>query len=88
MATREQIEELLSELQLETIKKALANIKNEEASPQDLRNAITILKDNGFTMRDVVGGPTPREFLEDLNKNMPKLPNINDLGEIIDVDTE
>lgn len=89
MATRGEIEELLAELQFETIEQVLKNIKSGEASPQDIRNAISILKDNGFTMRDVPNGaPDPSKFLEDINKNIPKLPNINNLGEIIDADIE
>lgn len=89
MAKRDKIEELLAQLHLHTIEKILNNVKSSEASPQDIRNAITILKDNGFTMRDVPSdAPDPSHFLEDLNKNLPKLPNINDLGEVIEADIE
>lgn len=89
MATRDKIEELLAELQYHTIEQVLENIKSGEATPQDIRNAITILKDNGFTMRDIPNGaPDPSKFLEDINKNMPKLPNINDYGEVIEADIE
>lgn len=89
MATRDEIEVLLADLQFHTIKGVLSNIKSGEATPQDIRNAITLLKDNGFTMRDVPSGaPDPSVFLEDLNRNLPKLPSINDLGEIIDTDIE
>lgn len=89
MATRDKIEELLAELQFHTIEEVLKNIKSGGATSKDIRNAITILKDNGFTMRDIPNGaPDPSKFLEDLNKNLLKLPNINDLGEIVDVDME
>lgn len=89
MATRDEIIELLASLQFHTIEEILKNIKSGEASPQDIRNAITVLKDNGFTLRDIPNGaPDPSKFIEELNKNMPKLPNINDLGEIIDTDIE
>lgn len=89
MATRDEIEKLLADLQFHTIEQVLENIKSGEATPQDIRNAITILKDNGFTMRDIPNGaPDPKAFLEDIGKNLPKLPTINSVGEIIDADID
>lgn len=89
MATRDKIEELLAELQYHTIEQVLKNIKSGKAAPQDIRNAITVLKDNGFTMRDVPNGaPNPQQFLEDINKNMPKLPHISETGELIEAEYE
>lgn len=89
MATRDEIEKLLANLQYHTIEQVLTNIKSGEATPQDIRNAITLLKDNGFTMRDIPNGaPDPSKFLEDINQNMTKLPHISDTGEIIEADLE
>ena len=88
MANNQTLEELFASLQVATIEEVIKVIKSGEATSGDVRNAISLLKDNGFTMRDVPNGTDPNKFLEDLSASMPQLPNISANGEIIEVEAE
>jgi len=58
--TKEQyieLEKLLGELQLATIKRVLASVQSDEASPSDIKNALTLLKDNSITLDNAKGDP-------------------------------
>lgn len=82
------IEGLFVDLMSATIEQVLKTIKSGTADAKDIRNAITLLKDNGFTMRDVPTNKKPDEFLAELAKSIPALPNITPYGEIIDIEDE
>jgi methanogenic corrinoid protein MtbC1 len=76
------VEDLFIELMSSTVKDVIGTIKSGEATPQDIRNAITLLKDNGFTMRDVPSDMDPNKFIEEISSI--KLPQISLSGDIID----
>lgn len=78
----EKVENLFIDLMSSTVKEVISTIKSGEATPQDIRNAITLLKDNGFTMRDVPSEMDPNRFIEEIGSIA--LPRISASGEIID----
>lgn len=84
----EKIESLFVDLMACTIQEVIDKIKSGEADSKDVRNALTLLKDNGFTLRDVPSDKKPEEFLDELAQAFPALPNISSNGEIIEADLE
>lgn len=82
----QKVEDLFIELMSSTVQDVITTIKSGEASPQDIRNAITLLKDNGFTMRDIPSDMNPDKMIEEIS-NIP-LPFISANGDIIDGEIE
>lgn len=82
----QKIESLFIEMMELTLKDTIAKLKSKEADSKDIRNAITLLKDNGFTLRDIPVSKKPEEFLAELAKTLPQLPAISCYGEIIEYD--
>lgn len=80
---KERIQGLFIDIMELTLKDTIAKLKSGEADSKDIRNAITLLKDNGFTLRDLDVAKDPNEFLAELAQNMPRLPKLNKYGEII-----
>lgn len=79
----EKVEGLFIDLMVTTLEKTLAKLKSQAADSKDVRNAITLLKDNGFTMRDLRTTKDPEEFLAELMATLPALPAISPNGEIV-----
>lgn len=70
-----QLEELLGELQLETIKSLLKSVKSGEATSGDIRNALTLLKDNSINLDHAKGDPMT--FLGTLSASVAQLPYLD-----------
>lgn len=79
------VENLFIEMMELTLKDIIKKLKSGEAVSSDVRNAVALLKDNGFTLRDIPMSRKPEEFLAELAKSLPQLPVISAHGEIIDV---
>lgn len=79
------VEGLFIELMSSTIENVLDKLKSGQADSKDIRNAITLLKDNGFTLRDIPMNKDPNEVLAEIAKSIPALPNLSATGEVIDL---
>ncbi|PPB52946.1 hypothetical protein [Campylobacter hyointestinalis] len=79
------VEELFIDLMSCTLENVLEKLKSGSADSKDVRNAITLLKDNGFTLRDIPMNKDPNEVLSEIAKTLPALPNLSKNGEIIDL---
>lgn len=79
----EKVEALFIEMLELTLKDTVRKLK-EGADAKDVRNAIALLKDNGFTLRDIPITRKPDELLAELAKSLPQLPYISQHGEIIE----
>lgn len=79
------VEELFIELMSNTIENVLDKLRSGQADSKDIRNAITLLKDNGFTLRDIPMNKDPNEVLSEIAKSIPALPNLSATGEVIDL---
>lgn len=79
------IEGLFIELMSSTIENVLDKLRSGQADSKDIRNAITLLKDNGFTLRDIPMNKDPNEVLSEIAMSIPALPNLSATGEVIDL---
>ena len=79
------VEGLFIELMSSTIENVLDRLKSGQADSKDIRNAITLLKDNGFTLRDIPMNKDPNEVLSEIAMSIPALPNLSATGEVIDL---
>ncbi|RAZ60030.1 hypothetical protein [Campylobacter hyointestinalis] len=79
------VEELFIDLMSCTLENVLEKLKSGSADSKDVRNAITLLKDNGFTLRDIPMNKDPNEVLSEIAKTLPALPNLSKNGDIIDL---
>lgn len=79
------VEELFIDLMSCTLENVLEKLKSGSADSKDIRNAITLLKDNGFTLRDIPMNKDPNEVLTEIAKTLPALPNLSKNGDIIDL---
>ncbi|CUU71022.1 Uncharacterised protein [Campylobacter hyointestinalis subsp. hyointestinalis] len=79
------VEGLFIDLMSCTLENVLEKLKSGSADSKDIRNAITLLKDNGFTLRDIPINKDPNEVLTEIAKTLPALPNLSKNGEIIDL---
>ncbi|CUU71558.1 hypothetical protein [Campylobacter hyointestinalis] len=79
------VEELFIDLMSCTLENVLEKLKSSSADSKDVRNAITLLKDNGFTLRDIPMNKDPNEVLSEIAKTLPALPNLSKNGDIIDL---
>lgn len=79
------VEGLFIDLMSCTLENVLEKLKSGSADSKDVRNAITLLKDNGFTLRDIPINKDPNEVLTEIAKTIPALPNLSKNGEIIDL---
>ena len=80
---KERIHGLFIDIMELTLKDTVKKLKSGEADSKDIRNAITLLKDNGFTLRDLDVAKNPDELIAELAQSMPRLPKLNKYGEII-----
>lgn len=79
------VEGLFIELMSSTIENVLDKLRSGQADSKDIRNAITLLKDNGFTLRDIPMNKDPNEVLSEIAMSIPALPNLSATGEVIDL---
>jgi hypothetical protein len=79
------VEGLFIELMSSTIENVLDRLRSGQADSKDIRNAITLLKDNGFTLRDIPMNKDPNEVLSEIAMSIPALPNLSATGEVIDL---
>lgn len=79
------VEGLFIDLMSCTLENVLEKLKSGSADSKDIRNAITLLKDNGFTLRDIPMNKDPNEVLTEIAKTLPALPNLSKNGDIIDL---
>ncbi|MCR8678903.1 MULTISPECIES: hypothetical protein [Campylobacter] len=79
------VEGLFIELMSSTIENVLDKLRSGQADSKDIRNAITLLKDNGFTLRDIPMNKDPNEVLAEIAMSIPALPNLSATGEVIDL---
>ena len=79
------VEGLFVALMSSTIENVLDKLRSGNADSKDIRNAITLLKDNGFTLRDIPMNKDPNEVLAEIAKSIPALPNLSATGEVIDL---
>lgn len=61
---KQEHEELLELLWVETVKEILRRVKDQTASPTDISNALKLLRDNGITL-DLSKGDA-LDFLKDI----------------------